>query len=490
MSAPLGESLEDQLHRVGPSLRVRALLVLTAVSVAPLVVASVASERTPRDPEAARTTLLAEARTLARQLEHDDMEAARARLRAAHAHDGGRYRLVNPGGAVLATVGSSHRPNLVEQVQAFVFGDDQLPPAPAIDHLREAPSLADSLALARARGEHASCRPAAEGRYLSCHAIAACGPRFVVLERAERRSVGALVEERYQLLRLSFFVLPWALLLGAWLAWRMIRPIERLRGEVERRAQMSAPTADLPVTRKDELGALAHAFNHLAQRLSDRGREHEAFVADLAHEFKSPVAALRSAADKLAEGQHDPARIERLARVIGDSSERLQRVLDDFLELAHAEAGLRAMQHEAVDVLALVRALVAAPARAEAHPGKALVAELVDATATVQGVPDRLEAALANLLDNALAFAASTVTVSVTGRGDSVHITVADDGPGIAPEDREHVFERFFTHRSGQGGTGLGLALVRAIVEAHGGRVWVEPSASGGAAFVVSLPRA
>ena len=486
---PRPPSLEEQLHRVGPSMSVRALLVLGVMTVMPLIVASVGALLSERDPAATTRALITETRGLARQLEHADQADLRGILRAAQTRAGGRFHLLDRAGAVTTTLGRSHRPNLIERAQAFLFGDDQLPETAALSDVQQSPALSDSFALARDRGEHAECHPAAEGRQLRCHAIAACGAHFVLVERAERRTVGALVEQRYQLLRLSFFLLPWALLTGAWLAWRMIRPIETLRRQVDRRAQMSAPTADLPVTRKDEVGALAHAFNRLATRLSDRGREHEAFVADLAHEFKSPVAALRSAADKLGEGQHDPARLERLTRVIVDSSDRLQRVLDDFLELAHAEAGWRSSDYEEVDLVALAEALVQTAGRDDAATGKRFVLEHSAEGLLVQGVPDRLEAALANLLDNAAAFARTRVTVRLSGTAEEARISVTDDGPGVADEDRAAVFQRFFTRRSGAGGTGLGLALVRAIVEAHGGRVWVESVLGEGATFHVSLPR-
>jgi signal transduction histidine kinase len=484
---------------------VRALLVLGVMTVMPLIVASVGALRSEHDPDVTARALMTETRALARELEHAQEADLQRVLRGAQARAGGRYHLLARDGAVTATLGQSHRPNLIERAQAFLFGDDELPAAEALGDVRQRQALSDSFALARDRGEHAECRPAAEGRQLRCHAVAACGAHFLLVERAERRTVGALVEQRYQLLRLSFFLLPWALLTGAWLAWRMIRPVETLRRQVDQRAQMSVPTADLPVTRKDEVGALAHAFNRLATRLSDRSREHEAFVADLAHEFKSPVAALRSAADKLSEGQHDPARLERLTRVIVDSSDRLQRALDAFLELAHAEAGWRSSDYEEVDLVSLSAALVQASeveaaealARArdaglsctDAGAGKRFALTCDASELIVLGVPDRLEAALQNLIENAAAFARERVSVRLSATPDEVRVAITDDGPGVAAADHSAVFERFFTRRSGAGGTGLGLALVRAIVEAHGGRVWVESTLGQGATFHVSLPR-
>ncbi len=486
--------VEERLHRWAPSLRTRSLLVLTAVTLAPLLVASAVSLRNVRAPDVLRRLVEHEAAQLALALADGNDSDARQALVRANERAGGRYHLLDDSGVVRATVGDSHQPNLVERVQAFVFGDDRLPPAPARLRVQDTPELADAWTLAQERGQHTRCAPSPSGQQVLCVAIArASAGRFVLLERAERRSVGALAEERYQLLRLTLFILPGALLLGAWLAWRMIRPIEVLRREVDRRAGMSAPSADLPVTRKDELGALAMAFNQLATRLSDRAQENEAFVADLAHEFKNPVAALRSAADKLAEGPHDEERLQRLSRVFLESSAQLQRVLDAFLELAHAEAGFDAGEREEVDLGEMLRALVASHERAslEPHHGEpSLNLTLGPGDLRAHVVPDRVEAVVRNLMQNAKAFAQSRVHLSVHGESDEVRVVVADDGPGIPEEDRARVFERFFTRRQGAGGTGLGLALVRAVVEAHQGRVWVEQSELGGAAFVVSLPRA
>ena len=486
------ESIEDSLHRVGPSLRVRALLVLTGVTILPIVVASVAAYVAEPDPFASAAALLREAQAASRAFEGSgdvELRAVETTLARRQASAGGRYHWIDAEGRVRVRVGTSHRPNLIERAQAFLFGDDELPPAPPLEHVDASSSLRDAFALARERGEHHACETASEGRQLVCRAIVRAGPGYVLVERAQRRTVGALVEHRYQFLRLSFFLLPWALLSGAWLAWRMIRPLERLRREVERRAEMASPTADLPTTRKDEIGALAHEFNRLAARLAQRSAAHEAFVADLAHEFKNPVAAIRSASEKLAEGPDDPARIERLSRVVQASSDRLQRVLNDFLDLAHAEAGWGEGELEPVDVAALVPALVDRAQASAAHANKRIRWDRggsEDDGMWTRAVPERLEVAVMNLLDNALAFARTEVAISVERHDTWVCVKVLDDGPGIASEDLGRVFDRFFTQRRGAGGTGLGLPLARAIVESHGGRITVD--SPGGARFIVWLP--
>lgn len=482
---------EGAPRRWAPSLRVRTLLIIVLISTAPFVFATLASIQDPGQVGEAESDIAKETRRVVTLLTGSGDAVAQAQLRQLARH-GGRFHLVSPGGEVTFSVGASHHPNLVERAMLLIFGDDQLPPEPPPTDLRANPASRDAFDLARERGRYARCAPSAEGRHLRCIAIAAredATQGYVVMERARRRGVGALAEERYQLLRFALFLLPGALLLGVWLTWRMVVPIERLRRHVERRAQMASPSADLPSHRRDEFGDLARAFNSLASRLSERSLENEAFVADLAHEFKNPVAAITSAAEKLSEGPTDPARVARLAGILSDSAVRLQRVLDAFLELAHAEAGYRTAEREDVDLHQLVVALGDAQARTrDAAP--ALILHAVG-SAVVHGVPDRLEAAFANLIDNALSFASQTVSVRLFEDEDWVEVTVSDDGPGIAEEDRARVFDRFFTRRAGRGGTGLGLALVRAVVEAHEGTVEVRETEPGpGAAFVVRLPRA
>jgi two-component system sensor histidine kinase ChvG len=288
---------------------------------------------------------------------------------------------------------------------------------------------------------------------------------------------------------LVVLALPVPLLLGLWLQWRLMRPMERLRFQALLEASAAHPKPALDLPRSDEFGDLAAAFNELAARLDDRNRVLERFVADLAHELKNPVAAVRAAGEALAQGPVDTARAQRLARAIGDAGRRLDVLVTELLELARAESGLRDERREPLDVAALVQGLVGALQEDERHAGCTFTVD-APATAMVPAVPGRVETALRNLLVNAATFAGAggSVTVRVTNDVHSVHVAVDDSGPGVPKELRERIFERFFTTRPGQG-TGLGLPLVRAVAEAHGGAVWVEPAPAGGARLVLELPR-
>jgi len=296
-----------------------------------------------------------------------------------------------------------------------------------------------------------------------------------------------LYSRSYALPRLALIVLPCAAALGWWLGWRMVRPIERLREQALAQVETLVPGADLQLPRSDEFGELTAAFNRLLAELRTRAQEKEAFVADLAHEFKNPVAAIRAASEALEDGPPDEARLARLSRIVGDSSRRLDELVTQFLELARAEAGMRADAREAVDVGALGRRCVEAIASDERYAALRFSCEVAEPSPVVDGVASGLQTVVVNLLENAASFASSAVTLIIEA-GDSVTVMVRDDGPGIAEADRDRIFERFYTRRASGKGTGLGLAMVRAIVEAHDGRVRVDAPEDGGTAIAAVLP--
>jgi signal transduction histidine kinase len=288
-----------------------------------------------------------------------------------------------------------------------------------------------------------------------------------------------------QMRRLTIIVLACAGGLGWWLGWRMVRPLERLRDQAL--AQVEGLSLGLGLDRSDELGELAGALDRLLTEVQSRADDKQAFVADLAHEFKSPVAAIRAAAESLSSGEVDPERNARLGRLLLDASQRLNTLLTAFLELAHAEAGMREEVREAVD-LAQLSATIVQGATHDPRWASIQFAYEGPESAAVHGVAERIETAVLELVENAASFARSKVSVRLRVDAGEVIVDVEDDGPGIAPEDLPNVFDRFFTRRASGLGTGLGLALVRAIAIAQGGRVEVRSEQGRGSLFSLRLP--
>jgi signal transduction histidine kinase len=316
-----------------------------------------------------------------------------------------------------------------------------------------------------------------------------------MLERLALESPEAAQNLRNPLRRLTFVLLPGSALLAGWLGWRMVRPIERLRDQVRRKEDDVSKAGDLDASRRDELGDLARSFNRLLDQLESHRRQNEAFVADLAHEFKSPVAAIRAAAEALDQrpaAELDPARLERITRILRDSGHRLDVLLSQFLELAQAEGGMIDAERMPVDVAALTRGIAGSFAQDPRYAELSFVVDGPEQVVTL-GVASGIESALRNLIDNAASFAAKHVRVGVRVVGPRIVIDVDDDGPGVAPEDAARVFDRFFTRPrphaepGGRAGTGLGLALVRAVAVAHGGTVAVGDAPLGGARFTIEL---
>ena len=296
--------------------------------------------------------------------------------------------------------------------------------------------------------------------------------------------------------RTTVAVLSAALFLAWWLGWRMALPLEKLKQQALDRAARVAPEGGAPPThalvldRDDEFGDLAAAFNALLAALEREKRTQEAFVADLVHEIKNPVAAVRSAAEALQRTEVDAARAARLASILETSSARLDHVVTRFLELARAQAGLPGAERQEVDIGALARGVADTT---DADPRFADVSFTVagPSRAMLWAVPSAIESALRNLVENAASFAPggegpAQVWIDVEVRPMEVVLRVRDSGPGISPEDLPQVFDRYFTKRKTGLGTGLGLALVKAVAEGHGGRATVR--SEHGATFTLSFP--
>jgi two-component system sensor histidine kinase ChvG len=261
-----------------------------------------------------------------------------------------------------------------------------------------------------------------------------------------------------------------------------------------------ARAIDLPdlAQRHDELGDLARSLEAMTRALSDRMEAIERFAADVAHELRNPMTSMRSAVETL-EIVNDPPAREKLLRILAQDVGRLERLITDISNASRLDAELARESPRVLD-LARLLADICSFYEATTRPGEIGVGFTPPASGgpvNVLGREGPLGQVIRNLVDNARSFSppGGEVRVGLALAHREAFMTVEDDGPGIPPENLETVFERFYTSRpkgaAFGGNSGLGLAIARQIVEAHGGRIWAENrTAAGsvtGARFVVAL---
>jgi signal transduction histidine kinase len=321
--------------------------------------------------------------------------------------------------------------------------------------------------------------PAPEDVAYDAAPVAVAGGNFFVVGMASLAEVRRSVRTLWSGLRLGIPLVVLAVALVAWfLAGRALRPVEAMRREVE---SISATTLQRRVRQprsRDEVARLARTMNSMLERLQT-SRDHERqFLSDASHELRSPLASMRAQLETGTwPGNADGVKAE---------ATRLAHIVDDMMDLAKAEEA--APPSNETDLDEVVVEEVAAIA-----PNSEITIDTTGVNAArVVGDQQALGRMIRNLVENATRHASSRVDVSLTNVDGLVTLTVDDDGEGIAEDDRERVFERFTRTDSSRsrhtGGVGLGLAVVRATAQRHGGDARCETAPSGGARLVVTIP--
>jgi signal transduction histidine kinase len=272
-----------------------------------------------------------------------------------------------------------------------------------------------------------------------------------------------------------------------WLVGRTLRPVDEIRAEV---AAMDGSDLGrrVPVPDSgDEIARLADTMNAMLDRVEQASLRQQRFVADASHELRSPLTRIRS---ELEVDLTHPERADPLAthRSALEETTALQRLVEDLLHLARSDAGATLVRDEPVDLDDIVLH--------HAQNLRSFGGVTVDSTgvsaAQVRGDRDQLDRAVGNVSDNAARHATRRVAFALTEHDGVAQLSISDDGPGIPPDARERVFERFTrlddARAPGSGGAGLGLAIARDVIERHGGTIVLDPDHRPGTRFVITLP--
>jgi two-component system phosphate regulon sensor histidine kinase PhoR len=234
---------------------------------------------------------------------------------------------------------------------------------------------------------------------------------------------------------------------------------------------------------------------HDVTRIRQLERTRQEFVANVSHELRTPLSLIKGFVETLIDGaEKNPASRQRYLQTIEKQTDRLAFLIEDLLTISRLESGQVVLNLQPVDLHDETQR-VAEDLRERAREKKITVVNQVPSGLTARADADRLQQVLFNLIENAIKYGSPGGSVTISGKpaAGKVEISVRDDGPGIPPEARERVFERFYrvdrARSREKGGTGLGLSIVKHIVQAHGGEVWLKSELGEGTVFYITLPK-
>ena len=322
-----------------------------------------------------------------------------------------------------------------------------------------------------------------------------------VSEEARRSAMVSLRAER-----LSWAVVGVALVVSLIILWLTVgsiqRPLKRLAGGTRAVAEGDF-TVQLDGSGKDEFGRLARSFNQMVHRLAELDQVKKDFLSHVSHELKTPLVSMQETIELLLEEIPGPLneRQQRFLALNLESSRRLSSMIGRLLDLSRLEAGVMEYDFQTYDLVEIVRVAVGGFEARSREVNVSLDLNLPTHQVLVDCDHDRIIQVVANLVDNALKFSSSDESVEIvvhplqaaySERGPAF-VEVKDRGPGVADEEKEQIFERFYQVAKGPGegsarGVGLGLAICREIIGAHGGEISVKDRQGRGSVFSFALP--
>ena len=318
---------------------------------------------------------------------------------------------------------------------------------------------------------------------------------LVYLDQPLSDVAAVLDDVRARLLLSTIIALFLSAVVGLALSQAIARPLRQLTAVAGAVAEGQFDQ-EVPVRSRDEIARLSRAFNDMTTRLRAARQMQTDFVADVSHELRTPLTSMKGMVETLRDGAIDDPKVrDRFLETAENETDRLIRLVNDLLLLSRVDSEALNLQRQSRDLLQLVQASVERlRPQAEAR-GLGLRVESDSSIPLVWIDADRIQQVLVNLLDNAIKFSqpGDMVTVKVAaGPGHSAQVQVCDQGIGIPAEDLPHIGQRFYradkTRSRAAGGSGLGLAIAQSLVQAHGGRLWLESQAGEGTVVSFTLP--
>lgn len=319
------------------------------------------------------------------------------------------------------------------------------------------------------------------------------GGANVLVGRSIASDVAALHEKEWMVAAVAVAVLAAGLLGGHWFSWRVIRPIESISATAAE-ISLSNLSRRIDVTGTEtELTGLARTLNQMFDRLESAFGQQVRFTADASHELRTPVAVILSHSELALDKQRPAEELRETIETCRRSALRMRSLIESLLTLARFDSGELTLDSRSFDVARTVGDCVGMVRPLAAQRRIAIQTDLGPATAT--GDPDRIAQVVTNLLTNAIRYNhdQGQVGVALRSSGTEVVLSVSDTGIGIPPEHLAHIFERFYRVDNARsrkdGGVGLGLAICKSIVAAHGGQISVSSHPERGTKFEVRLPK-
>lgn len=279
-------------------------------------------------------------------------------------------------------------------------------------------------------------------------------------------------------------------LLSIFIARKVVRPIQQLVEATNRFARRDF--TPICLDRSDELGLLSQSFSDMGSQLQDYIQRQRQFVANVSHELRTPLTAIKGYSEYLIDEVKGRPDLEKAVDHLNNESSRLARLVNELLLLSRIDAGREDFLFDRVDLSRLIKETVD-KTQSRADKYSIQIHEKIQPNIAVSGDEEKLLQVMLNLLDNAIKYSppGGTVEVGLSADGGMAHLTLADRGAGVPPEELDKIFERFYRAANAKavGGTGLGLAISREIIIAHHGTIQLDNRPEGGTVVAVVLPR-